>query len=206
MRKRQSTGQGTGFSPHIAPACSRSGGSVNGPDSGRADALQAPRAPSFFLPGPGEGSGTKGKVMTWEVGGRASFQSIPTTECVCQESLAELDGTLLSQEKRSGWPHGGDRFQKDHFLSVISRHVHQGGGASNAPCRPPTHPFSLPFPLITLRPLPVSPPQSFFSDDYPPLPRAHRSSRCLLAPAPQASFAAHAASLPCPTSPRCPPS
>lgn len=144
--------------------------------------------------------------MTWEVGGGASFQSIPTTECVCQESLAELDGTLLSQEKRSGWPHGGDRFQKDHFLSVISRHVHQGGGASNAPCRPPTHPFSLPFPLITLRPLPVSPPQSFFSDDYPPLPRAHRSSRCLLAPAPQASFAAHAASLPCPTSPRCPPS
>lgn len=69
---------------------------MNGPDSGRADALQAPRAPSFLLPGPGQGSGTKGKVMMWEVGGWASFQLTPTTESVCQESLAELDGTLLS--------------------------------------------------------------------------------------------------------------
>ena len=69
---------------------------MNRPDSGRADALQVPRAPSFFLPGPGQGSGTKGKVMMREVGGGASFQLIPTTECVCQESLAELDSMLLS--------------------------------------------------------------------------------------------------------------
>lgn len=56
------------------------------------------------------------------------------------------------------------------FQSFLDTYTKAGGGASYAPCRPPTHPFSLPFPLLTLRPLPVSPPQSLFSDDYPPLP------------------------------------
>lgn len=70
---------------------------MNGPDSGRADALQAPRAPSFLPARSWAGKWDRRvRVTMWEVGGWASFQLIPTTENVCQESLAELDGTLLS--------------------------------------------------------------------------------------------------------------
>ena len=175
---------------------------MNGPDSGRADALQAPRAPSFFLPGPGQGSRTKGKVMMWEVGGWASFQLIPTTESVSQESLAELDGTLFLG-KCSGWPHRGERFQKDPFLSVILRHVHQGGGHLMLPVGPPLTPSVSPSPCsLWVRPPPCAPtPVPLLSLTIPPCPELTASSRCPLAPAAQASSAANAASLPCPTRP-----
>lgn len=122
---------------------------MNGSDSGRDDSLQASRAPSFLCtPLAGEVTLRCGRSAAGPHSNRSRQQSVR------EESLAELDSTILLFSLRKikcfGWPHQVERFRKDHFLSIISRHLHKEGHLTLLVRPPSLLLVSLPFPLLIL--------------------------------------------------------